>query len=59
MIDPKTGAAADQALMYLGEMMPVLWWRLYKGCENAGFTPDQSMELLKEYITTSYKGTMT
>ena len=47
---PQELADMDQANRMLCDALPGLWWGLYEGCLNQGFSEDQSLELVKEYI---------
>lgn len=43
-------AQRDQINAEIAAVLPDLWWQIYSGCVRNGFTPDQSMEILKALI---------
>jgi hypothetical protein len=51
MIDP----SLDQMAAQLREVFPAMWWALYSGMLEKGFTAEQSLDLLKTYISTAYR----
>ena len=51
-IDPKDLAAFDQDCKIICETFPPLWFSLYTGCVEEGFTEVQALELVKAYIPT-------
>lgn len=46
----KKQAETDQAIASVGYLYPSLWWNLYQGCKDKGFSETQAMELVKAYI---------
>lgn len=53
----KKQAAADRAMSYLADTLPPLWWNLYKGCYESGFSPTESFQIVQTYImSTGVKG---
>lgn len=40
----------DQQMASLRDGLPSVWWALYDGCLNKGFSADQSMQLLIAFI---------
>ena len=54
MLNPKDEAEMAQGRAFLVENLPPLWWGLYFKCTEEGFTPNQAMDLVKEYISTAY-----
>jgi len=40
----------DQACAEIRDTMPGLWWALYTGCKEQGFTDDQSLKLVIGFI---------
>ena len=55
MLDPKQRAEIDQANATLKEMLPPLWWALYKGCLKEGFTEYQAMSIVIAYVSAQAK----
>lgn len=41
----------DQTIAEVRDRLPALWWALYIGCIEKGFTADQAMVLLKAFIS--------
>lgn len=50
MLDAQKRQALEQALAELTEVFPSLWWQLYTGCREQGFSAEQAMDLVKTYI---------
>lgn len=50
-LNPKDVADFDQASKAIIDGFPVLWWGLYKGCVDQGFTEGQAIALVMTYIT--------
>jgi hypothetical protein len=50
MLDPRKAAEYEQSTMTLGEVLPPMWWRIYRGCIAQGFSEAQALELVKTYI---------
>ena len=50
MLNSKEQAESDQAVTFLGEMLPPLWWKLYKSSLDQGFNDRQAMSLVLAYI---------
>lgn len=46
-------ASIDQMLANIRDMVPAVWWALYSGSVEKGFTPEQAMDLLKVWIRAS------
>lgn len=40
----------DQILAEIRDSIPGLWWALYSGCLEAGFSEYQAFELVKAWI---------
>lgn len=40
----------DQSSAFIGDNFPPMWRRIYLGCIDAGFTPEDALSLLKVYI---------
>ncbi len=40
----------DQSSAVLGDILPPLWWRLYRNSIEAGFDETEAFSLLKVYI---------
>lgn len=48
--------AAEEALasaLVMGDLLPTLWWLIYKGCQDKGFTKGEAKEWLRIYIAAS------
>ncbi len=41
----------DRKLAELRDFLPALWWALYSGCLEKGFSEIQALELVKVFIT--------
>lgn len=54
-MNPKDKAQLDQSAAALKELMPTMWWAVYSGCVNKGFTPDQAIKLTVAYIQSTNK----
>lgn len=54
MIDHKKKAQYDQEIAAFNEMIPSMWWSLFRSLKKEGFTEIQALELLKTYITSMY-----
>ncbi len=50
MLDPKVAAETAQSIAAVSEMFPPMWWGLYKGNLDQGFTESQSLSLVKTFI---------
>ena len=50
MLDAKAMADWSQAIAGLTEMCPPMWWGLFKGCKEQGFTDEQAMRLVIAFI---------
>lgn len=50
MIDPNKLAEYDQNLAFACEHNPRLYWGLFKGYKEAGFTEEQAMDLIRTQI---------
>jgi hypothetical protein len=53
MLDPRKAQEMEQARTQIVETLPPLWWGLYKGMRGEGFTDDQAMGVLLEYVRTT------
>lgn len=53
MIDPKMISDMEQAQEAIVELLPSLWRKMHIKMIKEGFTEEQSIELLKEYIYTT------
>ena len=51
MLTPKQIADGDQAFKLLAETLPAFWRSIFVNLVSEGFSEEQSMELLKHYIT--------
>ena len=58
MLDPKERAALDQQVAALKELMPPVWWGLYRESIMQGFTPQQSLRLVQTYIVSNGAGNL-
>ncbi len=56
MLNDKDRAEFDQGKATLVEIYPPLWWGLYEANMKLGFTPDQSLDLIKTYMMSSMGG---
>lgn len=52
---PKELAKADQVLSMIADMLPPVWWNLFDGCIEKGFTRDEALSILKTYIATTLR----
>ena len=43
-------AALDQAMANVADLFPLMWRRLYLNCKLAGFSDNDSLELVKSFI---------
>ena len=52
MIDDKllTPPGFDQDLAKLRDMLPAVWWAIYSGCIDKGFSKEQALLLVIAYI---------
>lgn len=50
MDDPKERAERDQIAAEIADFLPPTWRRLYKTCQEVGFTDAESFALLQTYI---------
>jgi len=48
--ESKKQSDLDQAGAFLGDHLPALWSRMFKGLIAQGFTGEQSMTILTTYI---------
>ena len=55
MLDEKMRAQLDQSSALLAEMLPPLWWGLYRACVDEGFTESQALELVKTYLSSTVR----
>lgn len=53
--DYRNTATNDQAISWMVENYPALWWGLYKGNLDKGFDPIQSLSLLMCYIQSVHR----
>lgn len=44
----------DQLLAVIRDTLPAVWWAVYSGCIDKGFTPEQAMQLVLTH-TIHYK----
>ena len=51
-MDETKRAELDQMMMEMKEVWPAMFWGLYKGYQEQGFTEPQSFELVKTHILT-------
>lgn len=49
-------AEADRKGAEACDNLPAIWWRLYQGCRQQGFTVDQSFELVRTFVSTLQTG---
>lgn len=40
----------DQELAQLRDAIPAIWWAVYTGCVEKGFTPDQALQLTIAFL---------
>lgn len=50
MLDPQKAAELDQQVKFITDAFPPLWWGLFVGLKEQGFTETQALYLLAEYI---------
>ena len=50
MLDDREQAKLDQEIAQAGEMLPTMYWALYSGCVERGFTENQAMAIVLEFI---------
>ena len=50
MLDGKKQADLDQAQALLKEALPSMWWAMFRGSLEAGFTHMESMDLVKTFV---------
>jgi len=55
VLDDKVKAKLDQSSALLAEMLPPLWWGIYKACVDEGFTESQALELVKTYLSSTVR----
>jgi len=46
----KLRAQADQGTAFIADIMPPLWRRIYKNCQDQGFTEPESFKLLQTLV---------
>lgn len=56
MLTPEERHHAEQNITYLGETLPALWRAIYEGCRERHFTAEESLILLRTYITSQGTG---
>lgn len=44
-------AQRDQDLATIRDSLPAMWWSLYQGCIDAGFTETDAMKLVRTFIS--------
>lgn len=47
---PDELAEFDQNAAKLRESLPTMWWAVYSGCVDKGFTAEQSLVILLEFM---------
>ena len=50
MLSPKQRSEIEQDIATMRDIYPRTWRQLFLGCVKEGFTPAQSMDLVKTYI---------
>ena len=50
MLNAKDSARMDQARAYLAEHLPPLWWSIFAGCVKQGFSREESLMLVMNYV---------
>jgi len=55
MLNAKQRAMMDQSIAALSEMLPDLWWGLFQGCVEKGFSEEQAIELIKQYVASDLR----
>lgn len=55
MLDPAKRAEVEQGLAMLVEALPPIWWGLFNGCKEQGFTEAQAMQCLTVFIANQNK----
>jgi hypothetical protein len=50
MFNPKQQSDVDQAAAEIGDNLPKFWFRIYRGCVEAGFTQEQAFRLLLTFV---------
>lgn len=53
MLNPEKRSQFDQNIALTGELWPRMWFSLFQGCKAQGFSPEQSLDLVKTYILAS------
>ncbi len=48
--EPWERAKLDQAMAELADTLPTMWWSLFDSCVKTGFSQDQAMRLVVEFI---------
>lgn len=46
----------EQELAKMRDTLPRIWWALYVGCTEAGFTQEQSLSLVQTFCLTQCVG---
>jgi hypothetical protein len=49
----KTLSNMEQSSEFLTQNLPPLWWGLYRKSIESGFTQEQALDLVKQYIHSS------
>ena len=44
----------DQDAACLADVLPKMWWGLYRGCMEEGFTREESLMLVRAYVRATY-----
>ena len=58
MLNAKTVAAMDQARAEIIETLPKLWWGLFDECVKQGFTRQEALFLVIDYVRGAMRGSM-
>jgi hypothetical protein len=50
MTDPRKQQKADQDFAKIRDGIPAVWWALYTGCKERGFSDQQSFALVTSWV---------
>ncbi len=50
MLDDKKRAETEQSIAAIRETLPAMWWGMYQGCIDQGFSTEQAMSLVEMQI---------
>ena len=49
-LDPRNKAKFDQESALIADVLPSLWYRIYKNCLEQGFREQEALKLVQTYI---------